>query len=105
MNTYHWPGNAREVSNVLERIVSSLRGDVIHLCDLPFYLYRSKKQLPGKDRKTLKNIQAGAEREAIRYALESADYNKSRAAEMLGIHRTLLYKKIKKYNLAIHPGA
>ena len=36
MIKYDWPGNAREVSNVLERILSSLKGDIIHLCDLPF---------------------------------------------------------------------
>lgn len=101
MVKYAWPGNAREVSNVLERTLSSLKGDIIHLCDLPFYLYRSKKQLPGKGRKSLKNIQASAEREAIRYALESTDYNKAQAANILGIHRTLLYKKMKKYNLSI----
>jgi PAS domain S-box-containing protein len=101
MVKYEWPGNAREVSNVLERTLSSLKGDIIHLCDLPFYLYRSKKQLPGKGRKSLKNIQASAEREAIRYALESTDYNKAQAANILGIHRTLLYKKMKKYNLSI----
>jgi len=101
MIKYDWPGNAREVSNVLERTLSSLKGDIIHLCDLPFYLYRSKKQLPGKGRKSLKNIQASAEREAIRYALESTGYNKAQAANILGIHRTLLYKKMKKYDLAL----
>ncbi len=102
MVKYDWPGNAREVSNVLERTLSSLKGDIIHLCDLPFYLYRSKKQLPGKGRKSLKNIQASAEREAIRYALESTGYNKAQAANILGIHRTLLYKKMKKYNLSLN---
>jgi PAS domain S-box-containing protein len=101
MVKYEWPGNARELSNVLERTLSSLKGDTIHLCDLPFYLYRSKKQLPGAGRKSLKNIQANAEREAIRYALESTGYNKAQAANILGIHRTLLYKKMKKYNLSL----
>jgi PAS domain S-box-containing protein len=102
MVKYEWPGNARELSNVLERILSSLNGDIIHLCDLPFYLYRSKKQLPGAGKKSLKNIQASAEREAIRYALESSGYNKAQAANMLGIHRTLLYKKMKKYHLSLN---
>jgi PAS domain S-box-containing protein len=102
MVKYEWPGNARELSNVLERVLSSLNGDIIHLCDLPFYLYRSKKQLPGAGRKSLKNIQTNAEREAIRYALESSGYNKAQAANMLGIHRTLLYKKMKKYHLSLN---
>jgi len=101
MVKYPWPGNAREGSNVLERTLSSLKGHIIHLCDLPFYLYRRKKQLPGKGGKSLKNIQTSAEREAIRYALESTGYNKAQAANILGIHRTLLYKKMKKYNLPL----
>lgn len=103
MTRYHWPGNGRELSNVLERILSSLSGDTIHLCDLPFYLYRSRKQMPGAGRKSLKSIQASAEREAIRYALESTNYNKAQAAVVLGIHRTALYKKMKKYNLPLGP--
>jgi len=102
MVKYEWPGNAREVSNVLERTLSSLKGNIIHLCDLPFYLYRNKRQLPGASTKPLKNIQASAEKEAIRYALESSDYNKARAANLLGIHRTLLYKKMKKYQLSLN---
>jgi len=103
MLKYDWPGNGRELSNVLERILSSLSGDIIHLCDLPFYLYRSGKQLPGSGRKSLRTIQASAEREAIRYALESTNYNKAKAAGLLGIHRTALYKKMKKFNLPLGP--
>jgi DNA-binding protein Fis len=36
--------------------------------------------------------------------LESADYNKARAAQMLGIHRSLFYKKLKKYGLPLQAG-
>jgi PAS domain S-box-containing protein len=104
LKNHDWPGNIRELSNVLERVLSTLDGDTIHLCDLPFYLYRSRKKSPGSDRSLLKNVQSGAEREAIRYALESTNYNKARAADQLGIHRTLLYKKMKKYNLPLSPG-
>jgi DNA-binding NtrC family response regulator len=48
-------------------------------------------------------VQARAERDAIRYALKETHYNKARAAKLLGIHRTLLYKKMKKYNIALKP--
>ncbi len=104
LKNYDWPGNIRELSNVLERVLSNLDGDTIHLCDLPFYIYRSRKKSYGSNRSLLKNVQSGAEREAIRYALESTNYNKARAAEQLGIHRTLLYKKMKRYNLPLNPG-
>jgi PAS domain S-box-containing protein len=98
---YDWPGNVRELSNVLERVVSSLEGDAIHLCDLPFYLYRGRRAPVAPERRSLKHLQSSAEIEAIRYALESTNYNKARAAHILGIHRTLLYKKIKRYNLPL----
>lgn len=99
---YDWPGNVRELSNVLERVLSSLEGDTIQLPDLPFYLYRSRRSSPRLSRASLKEAQAGAEKETIRYALSSAKNNKAKAARMLGIHRTLLYKKMKKYGLALH---
>jgi transcriptional regulator with PAS, ATPase and Fis domain len=102
LKNYAWPGNVRELSNVLERVLSSLEEDTIHVCDLPFHLYQKRSLSSNGGRGSLKNVQERAEREAIRYALESSDYNKARAAKILGIHRTLLYKKIKKYNLSLN---
>ena len=104
LKRHDWSGNVRELSNVLERIVSSLEGDTIHLSDLPFYLYQSHGPSDLK-RPALKNVQTRAEKEAIRYALESTNYNKARAADLLGIHRTLLYKKMKRYNLPLNQGS
>jgi transcriptional regulator with PAS, ATPase and Fis domain len=98
---YDWPGNVRELSNVLERVLSSLEGDSIHLPDLPFYLYRGRKSAPRQSKASLREAHASAEKETIRYALASAKYNKVKAAGILGIHRTLLYKKIKKYGLSM----
>jgi transcriptional regulator with PAS, ATPase and Fis domain len=46
-------------------------------------------------------LQAKTEQETIRYALEESGNNKARAARMLGIHRTLLYKKMKKYAIPL----
>ena len=102
---YDWPGNIRELSNVLERTLSSIEGDSIHLCDLPFYISRVQKKLPEKNQTAIdiKGVQARAERDAIRYALKETHYNKARAAKLLGIHRTLLYKKMKKYSIALKP--
>lgn len=100
---YDWPGNVRELFNVLERTQSSLEGNTIHLCDLPFYLYSDRKNPPTSARTSLKGVQNRAEKEAIRYALESTGYNKARAAELLGIHRTFLYKKLKKYGIPLSP--
>lgn len=105
LKKYTWPGNVRELSNVLERALSSTEGDTIHLCDLPFYVSRMQKKLPEQDQTAIdiKGVQARAERDAIRYALKETDHNKAQAAKLLGIHRTLLYKKMKKYNIALKP--
>jgi transcriptional regulator with PAS, ATPase and Fis domain len=49
-------------------------------------------------------VVAKAEKKAIQDALKMTDYNKVIAAELLGIHRTLLYKKIRKYQISLIPG-
>jgi transcriptional regulator with PAS, ATPase and Fis domain len=105
LKKYTWPGNVRELLNVLERALSSIDGDSIRLCDLPFYVSRTQKNLPHKNETAIdiKGVQARAEKEAILYALKETNYNKARAAKVLGIHRTLLYKKMKKYEIALKP--
>jgi transcriptional regulator with PAS, ATPase and Fis domain len=102
LRSWDWPGNVRELSNVLERVSSSLQRETIYLCDLPFYLLGNKNRSAEKDQTSLKSVQGRSEIEAIRYALESTQYNKVRAAATLGIHRSLLYKKMKKYNLPLN---
>lgn len=96
---YHWPGNVRELFNVLERIVSSVVGDTIRFSDLPFHVYRGHKSLSESSAVSIRDAHAGAERDAIIRALKIARYNKSRAATILGIHRTHLYKKIRQYKI------
>jgi PAS domain S-box-containing protein len=98
---YHeWPGNVRELSNVLERAMSALESGAIHLQDLPFYLHRSAKKSVVKNRSSLKHLQARTEMESIHFALKESNNNKAKAARILGIHRTLLYKKMKKYDIS-----
>jgi transcriptional regulator with PAS, ATPase and Fis domain len=99
LKTYDWPGNVREISNALERTLSTLETKTIRKLDLPFYLDRYIGRRSGKPSATLKEVQAKAEKEAIRFALKESGNNKSQAARVLGIHRTLLYKKMKKLEL------
>jgi transcriptional regulator with PAS, ATPase and Fis domain len=96
---YHWPGNVRELFNVLERILSSIEGNTMRFSDLPFHLYRGHKSFSRASAVSIRDAHAGAEKEAIIRALKIARYNKSRAASILGIHRTHLYKKIKQYKI------
>ena len=103
LREFDWPGNVRELSNVLERALSSLYGNIIEIKDLPFYLTRGQQQSIKTNQSSIREAQATAEKEAILYALEETNYNKAKAAGLLGIHRTLLYKKMKKYSVALHP--
>ena len=102
LKNYEWQGNVRELSNVLERTMSALEGNTIHLQDLPFYLHPSRKRKIENNQSSLKDVQARTEKETIRYALKETRNNKAQAAKILGIHRTLLYKKMKKYGLPLH---
>lgn len=99
LTRYDWPGNCRELCNVLERTVSSLEGNVITASGLPFQLYSKKQTHQPMGKLSLKEVHGNVERDAILSALSATNNNKAQAARLLGIHRTLLYKKIKRYNL------
>jgi PAS domain S-box-containing protein len=105
LKNYEWPGNVRELSNVLERTLSSFNGRTIRVHDLPFYLHDSSKKAHNHHYGTIKEAVARAEIDAIRQALIETGYNKAQAANMLGIHRTLLYKKINRYNISLNAEA
>jgi PAS domain S-box-containing protein len=98
---YGWPGNVRELSNILERSLAAMEGDIIRLQDLPFHIYRRTKGQPGEPTASIREVQHKAEKEAIVYALKSCGNNKTQAAHSLGIHRTLLYKKMKKFDIPV----
>jgi len=98
---FHWPGNIRELLNVLERTAFTIEGNTIDACDLPFYLSRNITVNPKGSEWGLQEVLAEAEREALRKALEVSGNNKARAAKILGIHRTVLYKKMTKYRIPL----
>ncbi|MFA5903403.1 MAG: sigma 54-interacting transcriptional regulator [Desulfobacula sp.] len=103
LERYDWPGNARELSNVLERAMYSSGNHTIYKGDLPFILDYTT-QIPGENlRPTLKTAKSQAQAKTIYQALAKTNYNKAKAAKLLGIHRTLLYKKMKEYNIGLKP--
>lgn len=99
LQNHDWPGNVRELSNVLERIVSSLDGDTIEPRHLPFRLSNFPKVTSASKDLNLREALLRAEEDILRSALTLAKNNKARAARLLGIHRTQLYKKMKKHHL------
>ena len=99
---HDWPGNVRELSNALERVLSALDGNTISLRNLPFYLKGNRRTSAIANNSTLlKDVVARAEIDAIQRALAESNHNKARAARRLGIHRTLLYKKINKHGIEL----
>ena len=92
LKTYDWPGNVRELRNVIERAVVVSRSDQIGRNELTFL--RPTAGLMGPPR-TLKETELAL----IRQSLETQGWNVTRAAEVLGISRVTLARKIKRYGL------
>jgi len=92
---YPWPGNVRELRNVLERAVVLNRGRVIHLGDLPAAFRAPPEKAPIAGGSLVEN-----ERATIISALQAAGWNRSIAADRLGIHRNTLRRKIRELGIA-----
>ncbi|WP_228027591.1 sigma 54-interacting transcriptional regulator [Bacillus fonticola] len=100
---YDWPGNVREVVNIAERLVTIVEEGTIRLADLPEVMVKqtdTSVMVPGLEVDfTLKDERSQQERQIIEKILVEVNGNKTKAAERLGIHRTTLYQKLKRYHL------
>lgn len=96
MLNYNWPGNVRQLENVIERAFALGADEVIEVADLPSEIKRFGETLI-----TEKPAYALRENEIIliKKALDKTDGNKAIAADLLGINITTLYRKIKKYKI------
>lgn len=102
MQTYSWPGNVRELENVVERAVILSRNQVVGLEDLPDDVTRPAEYAETGDDghvQPLKVALEKPEREIIRRALDLNHGSRQATADALGINRTTLYKKMKKYGI------
>lgn len=97
---YDWPGNLRELKNVIKRMVLLSGGEEAGIESLPEEMIASVnqpvKQPSGTD---LKAINEATEKELITETLRKVKYNKSQAAKLLNIDRTTLYNKMEKYQI------
>jgi two-component system response regulator HydG len=117
---YSWPGNLRELKNVIKRATLLSDGDLIEEKSLPFEIvnYRKLKDLDeepsvlaatltgvaesqdGDDSKpSLKTVANEAEYDMIMQVLRDVNFNKSKAARLLNIDRKTLYNKMKQFDI------
>jgi len=101
LENFDWPGNVRELSNILERILYSTDGGTIQVQHLPIFLQSMSRGSAKLQPTLLRRLKEDMEREALVHAIRVSKDNKNRAAKLLGIHRTALYKKMKKLNIPI----
>ena len=91
---YNWPGNIRELENILERAIILNKGKGIYFDNLPINIINFEE---GKIKKSfsLDDIEI----EHIKKILSKVKGNKAKAARILGIDRKTLYRKLEKYNI------
>jgi two-component system NtrC family response regulator len=102
---YQWPGNVRELENVIERAVVLKSDNLIRMEDLPIEVSGKQQELDVEGfipmNAPLQQTLEAIEEKLIRRALKSCDNIQSRAAEMLGITKSLMQHKIKKFNIIL----
>jgi len=96
MLDYDWPGNVRELENCLERACAMNSGPVIHLIDLGTSLQSPRPAARSASGNGLATL-ADLEKNAIFAALQHTHGDKLQAADLLGIGKTTLYRKLKEY--------
>lgn len=100
--TYSWPGNLRELRNVVRRSVLLSQGEQVEVISLPNEILNDQPKndvvIEGSN---LKLIQAANEKELIISTLRKVNFNKSKAARLLNIDRKTLYNKIKQYGIEV----
>ena len=98
--SYDWPGNVRELENCIQRAVSLGSGTFIQLQDLPSTMlyHLARKSSTRQDLGTLQAL----EQQAIRQALQATGGDRVRAAKLLGIGKTTIYRKLKEYGIDVN---
>jgi len=96
LDAYHWPGNIRQLRNLLRVLVGQCESDLIRLTDLPPELFMGDGETIGPGPANPLDV---AERDAILRELESGHWNVTRVASRLSVSRNTLYRKMKQYGI------
>jgi two-component system response regulator HydG len=98
-NDYTWPGNLRELKNVVKRAVLLTEGSKIELDVIPEEIKYGIDRSSGPVDDSLKSVANHAERDRILSVLSQTGNNKSKAAKILNIDRKTLYNKLKLFDI------
>ncbi len=101
LESYRWPGNVRELQNVIERAYVLTEGEVVEPEALPDKLTEPAEEPLVADRPPANPSLEAIERAYIEHVLRSEGGNRTRAAEVLGIDPSTLYRKINRYDLDV----
>ena len=99
LQSHAWPGNVRELENALERAVILTTGDVIDVDALPVRVTERKSEPLIAERTPTNPTLEAIERAYILWVLQSESGNKTRAADVLGIDPSTLYRKLARYGV------
>ena len=100
LSRYLWPGNMRELLNLVERLLVTVIKPAVGPEDLPGYVRQGQTEcLPDHPSFYLRTVVAEAERQALEKALRHAQGNRNTAAELVGLSRASFYRKLKEYGL------
>ncbi len=103
LKDYNWPGNVRELQNTIERTVILCRNEMVRASDIQLSSLGSRVSAPVADRSEIGEYRelsmADVEQEHILATLEHTGWNKSKASQILGIERSTLDRKLKRYHV------
>jgi two-component system response regulator HydG len=99
LSRYDWPGNVRELENALERAAVLSRGDVIEASALPERVREAPRPRLAADAQPPNPTMEVVERAYIQWVLRAEGGNKTKAAEVLGIDPSTLYRKLNRYGI------
>ncbi len=101
---HRWPGNVRELDNVMQKVALVVRGEVVERGDLDLPVDEPTRSnasnAPDADGLDFATAVARFERDLLVRALAATGNNRAAAARRLGMHRQLLYAKLKEHGLA-----
>ncbi len=96
---HHWPGNIRELENIIERAFILCREGYIGIKHLPEEL--TGRTVSGQNDSSVRSIHDVLDAQAIRSTLERTGFNRLKAAKELGIHKTTLFRRMKKLGIQL----